>query len=171
VALIGHDGRTARSFDHQGFVAETNFLFLSPPHLVSPKPPPPISLPLAPEAVVALRAWLEPVLSQHLARALAQNRVAAVVLGVMWLLPAGKAPVSPFGVAFGLSWLAWAAATFAPRRILLLVHAVLWAIAGVSIVVGAYQGTTPRFMLVFVPLFIPMIPIRFRAHRFYARTS
>jgi hypothetical protein len=159
----------SRSFDRESFIAQTNFLFLSPPHLVVPKPPPPISLPLAPEAVLALRAWLEPVLRQHMARALAQYRGIALLLGVLWLLPAGKLGVSPLGVVFGLSWLAWVgAATFAPRRILFLLNAVLWTIAGVSIAVGAYQGTTPRWMLAFVPLFVPMILMRFRAHRFYA---
>jgi hypothetical protein len=169
VALIGPDGRTGRSFDHQGFVAETSFLFLSPPHLLVSKPPPPISLPLAPEALAALRTWLEPVLRQHLSRALAQHRGIALLLGVMWLVPASKTGASPLGVAFGLSWLAWvAAATFAPHRILLILNAVLYTIAGVSIALGAYQGTTPRFMLAFVPLFVPMVLIRIRAHRFYA---
>jgi hypothetical protein len=169
VALIEPNGRMGRSFDRQDFVAQTSFLFLSPPHLVVPKPPPPISLPLAPEALAALRTWLEPVLRQHLSRALAQLRASALVIGVLRLLPVGKTGVSPLGVVFGLSWLAWAAAaTFAPHRILLLVNAVLWSIAGVAIAIGAYQGTTPRFMLVFLPFFVPMILIRFRSHRFYA---
>jgi hypothetical protein len=169
VALIGPDGRTGGSFDRQAFVAQTNLLFLSPPHLVVPKPPPPISLPLAPEAALALRTWLEPVLRQHMARALAQQRAIALLLGAGWLLPAGKTSVSPLALVFGLSWLVWvAAATFAPRRILFLVNAVLWTIAGVSIAFSAYQGTTPRFMLAFLPFFVPMILIRFRSHRFYA---
>jgi hypothetical protein len=161
------DGKPGRSLDHRAFVEHGRLgFFFGSQSLVVGSPPPAVAVQLSPEGLSALRTWLTPALQEHLAKTLRGQRATAALLGVLWLLPAGAPSPSPFAVAFGVSWLAWAlAVTLRPHRLLFLPAAVLWSIAGVLVALRAVHGSPLWWGL--VVFFVPAFAMRIRSYRFY----
>jgi hypothetical protein len=161
------DGKPARALDHRDFVENATLnLWSAAGQLLVKSPPPVVAVALSAEALAALRAWLTPILQEHLSRALRAQRATAIVLGVLWILPAGSAPRAS-AIIFGVTWLAWAAwVTFKPHRALLLASAALWTVAGILVARNAVHGS--KLWILPLVFFVPAVLARLRAYRFYA---
>jgi hypothetical protein len=94
----------------------------------------------------------------------------ALLLGALWVLGSvgtAKHPTEPIGIAFGVLWLAWAAAAMiTPHRALFLGNAALWIGMGVSFAVRVFLGA-PLWQLLLILLVWPAISSRLRWYRFY----
>jgi len=167
-----HDGdQPARWLDRRSFAAQAGINFFGQrATLMLRAPKPAMTTWLSPEALSALRAWMDPVLHQHLSRALAGQRITAIIIGLLWGLgaaPADGHPADVRGIAFAVAWLAWAAAaTWMPRRALFVAFAALWLGIASSVVLRLAQGAS-WWNLVFVALVWPTAASSLRLFRFY----
>jgi hypothetical protein len=171
LAPVGDQQEQGRAtFDRQGFIDRTTFNFLSKARaqLRMTKVAPALVLVLPLEVVVAVRTWLGPALREHMAKALRAQRPFAVVFGVLWMLPVAR-QVHPISIAFGATWLAFAAAaTWWPRRPLFLLHAALWTGAAGWIVWGVAFGKSSPYFLIVLIFYWFAVAAGFRSYRFYA---
>jgi hypothetical protein len=163
------DGIPSRTLDRARFVEATALSLFSRGALVIRQPKPRVTVVLNPDALAALRSWLEPIAQPCLAKAVRASRTTALVIGVVSLLPT-KHETRPLYVAVGLLWLAWAlAVTVKPHRALFLVQAALWVEAGVSCALLGLKGSP----LWFAPIlfFWVLISGCVRSYRFYGRPA
>lgn len=167
-----HDGdRPARRLDRPSFAAQAGIGFFGKKVVLTLRTPKPaVTIWLSPEALTALRVWMDPVLHQHLSRELARQRWAAIVFGLLWAFgsaPAEGRPADVPGIAFGAAWLAWAvAATWVPRRALFVLLAALWLGVVLSIVLRLAQDAS-WWNLIFVALVWPAAASSVRSFQFY----
>lgn len=167
-----HDGdQPARKLDRPSFAAQAGINFFGRKAMLMLRTPKPaVTIWLSPEALAALRAWMDPVLHQHISRALAGQRITAIIIGLLWglgAMPADGQPADVPGIVFAAAWLAWAAAaTWMPRRALFVVFAALWLGIASSVLLRLAQGAS-WWNLIFVVLVWPVAASSLRSFRFY----
>jgi hypothetical protein len=157
--------RTARTLDRRAFLEHATLNFFSAgAQLVVKGGPKPIVVKLSSGCRESLREWLGSDLAEYLRRTLRGQRLAMLLLGVLWLLPTLNFRL--FASAVGVACLLWAAAvTVKPHRALLLASAVIWVGIDVTLALNAIDGS--KLWLVFLlPLYLA-ITTRVRAFQFF----
>jgi hypothetical protein len=167
--FVPPDDRPQRVLDHRAFVERTSFNlhpFVNQLVLEAPT----ARLKLGADDLAVLRRWLDPVVSEHLARRLRRGRVFKLAIGVIFV---GGTLIGRLGaldvpsLAVGLAWLAWVvAARVKPHRALVLVEAALWIPFGVWPVLRVLEGGGV-WNLIFVVFVVQIVVGCVRVHRFY----